>query len=339
MSPGSALGASLQQLWNQHRCSPVWQSPQLVSAASRPTSLLSVQSCTDPPHGPVSCARMERLLAKRAALVPVAGLAMVGAWAFAQPGRAEARENLLAGSPRIDTVRALAPKRGRHAGRLVVWTRVIHPRGTRRALARERPESFHSARVVARVGKASRVAREHLDLGRRRLAEGYHFRFPRSAVRAAQAGGRGRVLVSVSLVQTVDLDSDGDSEDRARAAAVRRVPLARPAVSIEPRDGYFVNGAGDNLLVSGGKVVAFVFSSGTASPCGVGPADYASAPIDPQTGMFSFNITTTAGLTPPVNTTAQGTFTDTLSLTLDADVNWSGCTYHVPNSFSWSPIG
>jgi hypothetical protein len=283
---------------------------------------------------------MERSLHKRAALVVMAVLAMAGAWAFAQPGRAEARANLLAGSPRIDTVRALVPERGRHAGRLVVWVRVLHARGTRRALARERPETFHRARIAIRVGKARRVAIEHLDLGRRRLAHGYHFRLRRSAVRAAQAGGGGRVPVSVSVAQTVDLDSDGGSEDRARAAATRQVALARPATSIEPRDGDFVNGASDRLQVAGGKVVSYFFFSGTGSPCGVGPSDNVSAPIDPQTGNFSFNDTLSAVISPPVTTTAQGTFTDAQSMSLNADVNQGSCTYQVtPNTFFWSQYG
>ena len=43
--------------------------------------------------------------------------------------------------------------------------------------------------------------------------------------------------MSVRVQQTIDLDSDGDSDDRALTSAMRNVPLARPALSIEPSDG------------------------------------------------------------------------------------------------------
>ena len=281
---------------------------------------------------------MERSLAKRAALAAVP-LAMIGAWMLARPDQAEAGRGLLAGSPRIETIRALVPREGRHAGRVVVWVRVAHASGTRRAVARERPETIHRGRVIARIGEASRVATQRLDLDRRRAPGGYHFRFSRSSIRATAAQAGRRVPVSVRVVQTVDLDSDGDSEDRALTSTTQRVPLASAELSIEPRDGYYVNGAGDRLQTSAGYVTSFFFMSGTSSPCGVGPGNIVRAPIDPQTGEFSFT-STNPELQPPANTAAQGTFTDATDLTLDATVMWQGCTYHVtPTAFSFSLYG
>jgi hypothetical protein len=264
---------------------------------------------------------------------------MMGVWMLAVTERAEARAKLLAGSPRIETVRALAPREGRDAGRVVVWVRVDHARGTRRAIARERPETVHSGRLIVRIGKASRVARRRLDLDLRRAGGGYHLRFPRSSIRATAAQAGRRLPVSVRVVQSVDLQSDGDNEDRAVTSTSRRVPLTSTALSIEPRDGYYVNGAGDRLQVSAGHVISFFFFSGTDSPCGIGPADNVNAPIDPQTGQFSFT-SSNGDVQPPVSTAAQGTFTDTTDMTLDASVMWQGCTYDVtPTAFSFSLYG
>jgi hypothetical protein len=299
----------------------------VVSASSTTTSHLRVAAL------PV-CSRT-----KRAVLACVPILAIMGVWMLAAQERAEARAKLLAGSPRIETIRVMAPREGRDAGRVVVWVRVDHARGTRRAIARERPETVHGGRVVARIGNASRVVTRRLDLNRRRAAGGYHLRFPRSSIRATAAQGGRRVPVSARVAQTVDLQSDGDSEDRAVASTSRSVPLASTELSIEPRDGYYVNGNGDRLQVGAGHVLDFFFFSGTTSPCGVGPADNVMAPIDPQTGQFSFT-SSSADLQPPVSTTAQGTFTDTTDMTLDATVTWQGCTYHVtPTAFSFSLYG
>jgi hypothetical protein len=279
---------------------------------------------------------MERSLAMRATLAAAAVLALVGVWTLARPGHAKAGGDLLAGSPQIGTIRALVPRRGRDAGRLIVWVRVSHARGTPRALARERPETVHLGRVVVRVGDRSRVARQQFDLDGRRLAGGYHVRFPKAVARSAGAGRR--APVSVRVAQRVDLDSDGHSEDRALAATTRRVLVARPAISIEPRDGYFVNSARnsftDLLQVAGGHVVYYSFVPLVESPCGVGPAHHVSAPIDPQTGLFSFADTTNFS-DPPVTVTAQGDFRDATSLVLLANVTVGGCTARVePSSFS-----
>ena len=276
----------------------------------------------------------------RAALAAMPVVAMVGVSMLAWPGPAEAGGGLLAGSPRVETVRVLAPSEGRYAGRVVVWVRVDHARGTRRAVGRERPETVHTGRVIARVGKASRVATRRLDLDRRRAPAGYHFRFSRSSIRGLAAQGGRRVAVSVRVAQTVDLDSDGDSEDRALTATTRRVPLARPETSIEPRDGGYENSASDSLQVSAGSVVSFSFVSGTSSPCGVGPANNVQAPIDPQTGEFSFNSTNTRRRGPAIETTAKGTFGDNTDLELDATVTIAGCVYDVsPINFSFLLFG
>jgi hypothetical protein len=74
---------------------------------------------------------MERSFAKRAALAAVPIVAMIGAWMLARPEHAEAGGGLLAGSPRIETIRALVPREGRDAGRVIVWVRVDHASGAR----------------------------------------------------------------------------------------------------------------------------------------------------------------------------------------------------------------
>jgi hypothetical protein len=265
----------------------------------------------------------------------VAGLVAVTAGPLTEA--AEARGALLSGSPRVERVRVFVPQEGRDAGRVVVWVRVNHARGTRRALARERPETVHTGRVVARIGNTSRFATRRLDLDRRRVPTGYHLRFPRSALQgsAAQTGRRVRVLVRVA--QTVDLQSDGDRDDAALTSTAQSVPLASPQLSIEPGDGYFVNGAGDELQVSAGHIVSYFFFSGTSSPCGDGPANVLSAPIDPQTGQFSFTSTIPDSTT---SVSARGTFTDANDMTLDASINTGSCVYNVvPTAFSFSLYG
>jgi hypothetical protein len=265
----------------------------------------------------------------------VAGLVAVAGCLFAEGP--EARGTLLSGSPRVEKVRVLIPQEGRDAGRVVVWVRVNHARGTRRALARERPETIHTGRVVARIGNTSRFATRRLDLDRRRMPVGYHLRFPRSAIRGSAARTGRRVRVSVRVAQTVDLRSDGERDDSAVTSTTRSVPLASPRLSIEPGDGYFVNGVGDELQVSAGHIVSYFFFSGTSSPCGDGPGNVLSAPIDPQTGQFSFTSTIPDSTT---SVSARGTFTDADDMTLDASINTGSCVYNVvPTAFSFSLYG
>ena len=83
-------------------------------------------------------------------------------------------------------------------------------------------------------------------------------------------------------------------------------------------------------------MVQFSFLSGAGPPCGAGPGGPVSAPIDPQTGLFSF-ASTFNGTTPPVETTAQGDFRDATSMVLLANVSRGDCTYRVePSSFSFA---
>jgi hypothetical protein len=278
----------------------------------------------------------QRWFPKTAALVALAAVAMIAVWMLARPAHAEAGAGLLAGSPRIETVRALVPRKGRDAGRVVVWVRVDHASGTRRAVARKRPETFHMGRVTARIGGVSRVATRPLDLDRRRTPGGYYFRFPRSSVRAMKAQAVGSVSVSVRVAQTVDLDSDGNPEDRAATSTTQRVPLARPEQSIEPQDGDYENSAGDTLTVKSGYVTYFFFISGASSPCGVGPANTVQAPIDPVTGEFSFT-SSNQQISPPVSVAAMGTFSDNTDTSLDASVTFGSCIYDVsPAAFSFT---
>ena len=174
----------------------------------------------------------------KAATGVVTLVALVGMALPSQPAHARVGDALLAGKPRITTIRALVPREGRDAGRLIVWVQVAHASGTSRAVARERPETVHSGRVVVRVAGARRVASQRPVLDRRRRDHGYHFRFSRSATRAIGAGTTRRIRVSVRVAQAVDLDSDGDSEDRAVATTARSVPLASPATAIVPSDGW-----------------------------------------------------------------------------------------------------
>jgi hypothetical protein len=82
------------------------------------------------------------MLPRSAATCAVPVLATLVACMLARPTPAQVG-GLLAGSPRIGTIRALIPKQGRDAGRLIVWVRVDHASGTPRAVARERPETVH----------------------------------------------------------------------------------------------------------------------------------------------------------------------------------------------------
>jgi hypothetical protein len=228
-------------------------------------------------------------------------------------------ENLLAGSPRIGAVEALVPRRGRHAGRLLVWVRVEHAPGTARAIARQLPETIHSGRAVARVGERSRFATHRLELDRSRVAHGYFLRFSKPATRAllAARGGR-RVRVSLRVAQTLDLDSDGDREDRALATATRNIPLARPATTIEPEDGTYnsILNHPYTLQVSQGAVTRYRF----AGSC---PAfNRFDAPINPSDGKFTISDSRGIGgapdLTPIVDVTGQ--FSSNTALTLGGTI-------------------
>jgi hypothetical protein len=284
---------------------------------------------------------MRRPVSVKAAIGVVTLVALVGMALPSRSAHAQSGGALVAGKPRIATIRALVPREGRDAGRLIVWVRVVHASGTSRALARERPETVHSGRVVVRVGNARRVASQRVVLDRKRRHHGYHFRFPRSATRAMVAGMGRRIGVSVRVAQTVDLDSDGDSEDQAVASTARSVPLASPATAIVPDDGWYVNGTTteDRLLVEQGAVVQYNFPSAVEPVCpgllGLGEAVH--APIDPQTGDFSF---LDSGI---IVVTANGSFAQgnpDYAASVDATVVIPGvCDYTVPGGFAFCPSG
>jgi hypothetical protein len=259
-----------------------------------------------------------------------AAAAALGLCALAWPAQATAGDNLLTGKPRIGTVRAMVPERGRDAGRLVVWVRVNHAAGSQRAVRRERPETVHAARVVARVNGVSRVATRHPDLEGGRTAGGYFLRFPKPDA--------GRARISLRVAQALDLDADGDDEDRAVAATARSVALATPATTIEPADGRYRNldSPNDFLQVTNAEIVHFSFLSATDSSCGVGPADDVQVPIDPQTGRFTF-ATTVPGLDPPVTAVVQGRFRDAKSSVVDAAISREDCTFHLLGDFDLAP--
>jgi hypothetical protein len=228
-------------------------------------------------------------------------------------------EKLLAGSPRIGTVEALVPRRGRDAGRLIVWVRVDHAPGTPRALAGQRPETIHSGRVVARVGKRSRFATHRLDLHRSRVAHGYFLRFPKQATRALAAGGGRRVPVSLRVAQTLDLDSDGDHEERALTATARNVSLVRPATSIEPKDGtYTGQPSGDSLQVSQGIVTHYRFGG----PCTAEDTP-PPTPINPSDGSFHFDDL--SGGPDFTQTSVDGQFSSNTAVALDITITHAGC--------------
>jgi hypothetical protein len=280
---------------------------------------------------------MSGVFVRSLSLAVLAVVAVVGGSMLTWPGQAAAAENLLADKPSIGTVRAMIPQRGRDAGRLVVWVRVDHAPGTLRGVLRERPETVHTGRVTARVAGASRIASGRLDLDTRWLPGGYFLRFPNSTGRAMASGAARRVSVSLRVAQTVDVDSDGDNDDRAGAATTRRVELATPANTIEPKDGRYQNldSATDYLRVAGGQVVHYFFLA-SLSPCGVGPADNVHAPIDPQTGQFSF-ANTAPGADPPVTTVVNGRFRDTTSSVVDAAITSGDCTYGELGDFDLVP--
>ena len=284
---------------------------------------------------------MRRPVRLNAAIGVVTLVALVGMALPSQPAHAQFGDALLAGKPRIVTIRALVPREGRDAGRLIVWVRVAHASGTSRAVARERAETVHSGRVVVRVGNARRVASQRPVLDRRRRHHGYHFRFSRSATRALGAGTTRRIRVSVRVAQAVDLDSDGDSEDRAVATTARSVPLASPATAIVPSDGWYVNGntTEDRLRVEQGAVVEFNFPSATKVCTGLGGlGDAVQGPIDPQTGQFGFVDDVLGGI---IVTTVKGNFSQGnpyYAAAVDATVVISGtCNYTVPSGFAFCP--
>jgi hypothetical protein len=264
------------------------------------------------------------------AVVAVVGLLSV--WVLAKPCDAAAAENALAGKPRIGTVRVMMPQRGRDAGRLVVWVRLDHAAGTGRGVRRERPETFHTGRVMARVGGGSRVMIRQLDLDMRRLPGGYFLRFPKSTAKAVAAGVGRRVPVSLRAVQTVDLDSDGDAEERAAVAATRRVALATPPATIEPQDGSYINRSDDALTVKGGSVTGLRLMSTVSGPCGLGACTEVSAPVDPQTGVFGFTSKVTA---PEIDVSVQGVFNTTTSPTVFAQISVpsSNCFANLTDNF------
>ena len=284
---------------------------------------------------------MRRPISVKAAIGVVTLVALVGMALPSRPAHAQSGGALLAAKPSIATIRALVPREGRDAGRLIVWVRVVHASGTSRAVARERPETAHSGRVVVRVGNARRVASQRLVLDRRRRHHGYHFRFSRSATRALRAGTTPRIGVSVRVAQTVDLDSDGDGEDQAVATTARSVPLASPTTAIVPDDGWYVNGntTEDRLRVEQGAVVQYEFPSVTQACTGLnGLGDDVQGPIDPQTGQFSFVDDVLGGV---IVTTAKGTFSQGnpyYAAAVDATVVITGdCNYTVPARFAFCP--
>jgi hypothetical protein len=223
--------------------------------------------------------------------------------------------NLLAGSPRIGAIEALMPRRGRDAGRLIVWARVDHAPGTARALARRRPETIHSGRVVARVGKRSRFATHRLELHRSRVAHGYFLRFPKRATQALAAGVVRRVPLSLRVAQTLDLNSDGDREDRALATTSRAVQLARPATSIEPEDGtYTGTPSGDSLQVSGGAVTHYTFGGSCAAINGI------SAPINPSDGSFGWVVDGSGQPETTITSVDHGQFSSNSAVAFDVHI-------------------
>ena len=145
--------------------------------------------------------------------------------------------------------------------------------------------------------------------------------------------------MSVRVAQTVDLEADGETEDRAVTSSSQNVPLASAELSIKPRDGYYVNGSGDQLQVSAAHVASFFFFSGTAHRAASARRTTSWRRSTRKPGQFTFT-SSIPGLQPPANTAAQGTFTDATDMTLDATITWQGCTYHVtPTAFSFSLYG
>jgi hypothetical protein len=286
--------------------------------------------------------RQEQSFVKRVVLAALPVVAFLSVSMLARPGDAAAAENVLTGKPRIGTVRAMIPQRGRDAGRLVVWVRLDHAAGTLRGVRRERPETVHTGRVMARVGGASRITTQRLDLDRRRIPGGYFMRFPKPTAKAVAAGVARRVPVSLSVAQTVDLDSDGDAEERAAIAATRRVALATPATLIQPKDGSYNNTPGDLLNVNGGYITGYGFVSATDGPCRVGPGNEAYAPIDPQTGRFGF-LDKLEGYGPTTDVGVNGRFTDDKNATVFATIGVPDkqCEYNIQDNdfklFQWPP--
>ena len=217
--------------------------------------------------GSIAALRVEQLLPGIAAVVAVSAAGGLAERAEAPGGAARW---LAPGSrPFGSSHRGIAA----HAASVVVWVQVSHARGTRRALVRERPETLHTGRVAVRRSAGPPGSRGAASTSAACAhSTGYHLRFPRSALRGVTSGASRRVPVIAA--RGTDGRPPGEtvqSEDRALTSTARSVPLVSTHISIEPSDGYYVNGAGDRLQVTAGHVVSFFFFSGTNSPCGAGP--------------------------------------------------------------------
>jgi hypothetical protein len=97
----------------------------------------------------------------------------------------------------------------------------------------------------------------------------------------------------------------------------------------------------DDLDVANGAVTGYSLLSGMSVGCNIGPANEANeihAPVDPQTGQFSFTDTSGPYISPTVTTTVQGTFTSNTEATFNtATIQWGDCTYTYPDpqGFVW----
>jgi hypothetical protein len=179
-----------------------------------------------------------------------------------------------------------------------------------------------------------RFASKRLALEPRRSLGGYHLRFSRAATRKVLGGSARRIRVSVRMAQTVDLDSDGDSEDRALTSTTRTLPLATTAIAIVPTDGWYVGDSMNRFLVEQGSVVHYDLPGGGISPCGLAPGNAVSAPIDPQTGTFSFNDGDI------VQVSVNGTFRVSnpgYNAEINSTVTFGDCKWVAPNGYAYCP--
>ena len=258
--------------------------------------------------------------------------AVLAAGVAGLPADAAAAQPLFLDSPRVGQLRALVPQEGRDAGHLIVWARVSHASPSVRAVARERPQTIHTGRVTVRVGRVKRFASKRLEFVAKRLVGGYHLRFSRVATRALLSGASRRIRVSVRMSQTVDVDSDGDTEDRQTTAALRTVPVATPATAIVPTDGWYIGDSQNRFLVEAGSVVHYDLPGGGATCANT--ANAVSAPVDPQTGTFSFDDDDFA------DTKVNGQFfvsNPGYNAEINATVTIGGCTYNAPNGYAYCP--
>jgi hypothetical protein len=206
----------------------------------------------------------------------------------------------------IRDVKVLRPTQGSERGSLVVWVRAHHSGVTDAHRNRAVAGATHRGKVRVRIpGLGKRTATHELDL--RSGGRGYTVRFRNAPKPTA------RIAVQVSAVQSLDLNGDGQPEQVTRDTANRpnTTPTAIPQTIAPPNGTYGIQFEvlANGFDVKNGEVAVFWASNDVG--CSNDVTSW--APIDPQTGEFSFDHK---------GVKASGTFATNTSARVD--VSWEG---------------